>query len=251
MKRLPFLRTTLGQKVVVALTGAIMLGFLVGHVVGNLKVFLPDPVPGVADIDAYAEFLRSFGEPVLPRGGALWIVRVTLLSALVIHTSLVVTLSLRSRRARPVGYASQRHARATLPARWMMATGLLLLAFIVFHLLHFTTGTVDPASFETGAVYANLRRAFASRWLVALYVVAIGVVVLHLYHGVWSMFQTLGIDNPDRNRVLRWFAVALSAALFVGFVIVPIAFATGLLDQRAETVGAAVVGARQPAQPQE
>jgi succinate dehydrogenase / fumarate reductase cytochrome b subunit len=237
--------------VVVAVTGAIMLGFLVGHVVGNLKVFLPDPAPGVADIDAYAEFLRSFGEPIFPRGGALWTARLTLLSALAIHTFLVVKLSLRSKRARPVGYANQRHARATRPARWMMATGVLLLVFIVFHLLHFTTGTVDPASFETGAVYANLRRAFASRWFVTLYVVAMGVVVLHLYHGVWSMFQTLGIDNPDRNRALRWLAVVLSVALFVGFVTVPISFATGLLDQRAETVGAAVVGVREPAQPQE
>ena len=119
MKRLPFFQSTLGKKTIIAVTGAIMIGFLAGHVVGNLKVFLPDPEPGVADIDVYAEFLRSAGEPILPHGGGLWIVRLTLIAAIVLHVVLVVQLSLRSRKARPVGYASEHFARATLPARWL------------------------------------------------------------------------------------------------------------------------------------
>lgn len=236
MKRLPFFQSTLGKKTVIAVTGAIMIGFLAGHVVGNLKVFLPDPEPGVADIDVYAEFLRSAGEPILPAGGGLWIVRLTLIAALVIHVVLVVQLSLRNRKARPVGYASEHHARATRPARWMMFSGSLVLGFVVFHLLHFTTGTVDPAAFQEGAVYANLYFAF-TRWpFVLLYVVAMGLVSLHLYHGAWSMFQTLGLDSPDRNRALRWFAVVISIVVFAGFVMVPISFVSGALDPPHEAV---------------
>ena len=240
MKRLPFYQSTLGKKAIVAVTGAIMIGYLVGHVTGNLKVFLPDPKPGVADIDVYAEFLRSAGEPILPHGGGLWIVRLTLLAALVIHVVFVVQLSIRSRRARPVGYANQHHVRATRPARWMMLTGLLLLGFVVFHILHFTTGTIDPARFEEGAVYANLYYAF-TRWpFVVLYVVAMGFVTLHLYHGAWSMFQTLGLDSPDRNRAFRWAAVVISVALFAGFVTVPISFVSGALDAPDGQAGSAL-----------
>jgi succinate dehydrogenase / fumarate reductase cytochrome b subunit len=213
-----------------------MIGFLVGHVVGNLKVFLPDPEPGVADIDVYAEFLRSAGEPILPPGGGLWIVRLTLIAALVVHVVLVVQLSIRSRRARPVAYASEHLARATRSARWMMISGLVVLGFVVFHLLHFTTGTVDPTTFEEGAVYANLYFAF-TRWpFVLLYVVSMGLVALHLYHGAWSMFQTLGLDSPDRNRALRWFAVVISIAVFAGFVTVPISFVSGVLDAPQDAV---------------
>ena len=230
MKRLSFFQSTLGKKTIVAVTGGIMIGFLVGHVVGNLKVFLPDPEPGVADIDVYAEFLRSAGEPILPPSGGLWIVRLTLIAALVVHVVLVVQLSIRSRRARPVAYASEHLARATRSARWMMISGLVVLGFVVFHLLHFTTGTVDPTTFEEGAVYANLYFAF-TRWpFVLLYVVSMGLVALHLYHGAWSMFQTLGLDSPDRNRALRWFAVVISIAVFAGFVTVPISFVSGVLD---------------------
>jgi len=242
VKRLPFYQSTLGKKAIVAVTGAIMIGFLVGHVTGNLKVFLPDPEPGIHDIDVYARFLRSAGEPILPHGGVLWIVRLTLLSALVIHVVLVVQLSVRNRMARPVGYASQHHARATRPARWMMVSGLVVLAFVVFHVLHFTTGTIDPAGFQEGAVYSNLYQAF-TRWpFVVLYIVAMGLVALHLYHGAWSMFQTLGLDSPDRNRALRWFAVVLSVALFAGFVTVPISFVAGALDSPSDEVASQRIG---------
>ncbi|MFV1988543.1 MAG: succinate dehydrogenase cytochrome b subunit [Gemmatimonadota bacterium] len=231
MKRLSrFYHSGVGKKAIVAVTGAIMLAFLVGHVVGNLKVFLPDPEPGVADIDAYAEFLRAVGEPAFPRGAILWIVRAVLLAAVLLHVIGVVQLARRNRVARPVGYRETRYVRASLSARWMMLSGLLVLGFIVFHILHFTTGTVDPASFRPGGVYANLYAAF-SRWpFVALYVVGMGFLALHLYHGAWSMFQTLGLDNPDRNRAFRGLALVLALGLFVGFTAVPVSFAVGALD---------------------
>ena len=237
-----FLKSTLGKKAVVAVTGAILVGYLVGHLAGNLKVFLPDPEPGVRDIDVYAEFLRSVGEPILPHGGALWTVRLILIVAFVLHVVFVVQLSLASRAARPDRYENQRLVRGTLTAKWMMLTGVLLLGFVVFHLLHFTTGTIDPANFEQGRVYANVYSAFL-RWpFVVLYVGAVGLVSLHLHHGAWSMFQTLGLDSPDRNRALRWFATIISVGLFVGFVVVPISVAVGALDPPTESVGQAETG---------
>ncbi len=235
---LGYFRSTLGKKTVVAVTGAILIGFLVGHVAGNLKVFLPDPEPGVSDIDVYAEFLRSAGEPMLPHGGALWTFRLLLIVALALHVVFVVQLTVASRAARPDQYHVQRQVRGMLAAKWMMLTGVLLLGFVVFHLLHFTTGTIDPANFEQGQVYANVYSAFV-RWpFVVLYTAAMGLVSLHLHHGAWSMFQTLGLDRPDRNRALRWFATVISIALFVGFVVVPISVAVGFLDPPHLSVGA-------------
>jgi succinate dehydrogenase / fumarate reductase cytochrome b subunit len=230
--------SSIGKKIIAAVTGALMLAFLVGHVVGNLKVFLPDPEPGVADIDVYAEFLRSVGEPLVPHGAMLWVVRTVLLAAVVLHVTCVLQLSARSRAARPEGYRATSYKQASLSARMMMASGLLLLAFIVFHILHFTTGTVDPADFTEGAVYANLRRAFTQWSLVALYVVAMAGVGLHVFHGAWSMFQSLGLDNPDRNRLLRGLSVLLAVALFIGFATVPLAFAVGALGPRSSSVTA-------------
>lgn len=229
-------QSMLGKKAVVAVTGATLVGFLVGHVAGNLKVFLPDPEPGVSDLDVYAEFLRSAGEPLLPHGGALWAFRLVLIAALVLHVVFVVQLAAASRAARPDRYENQRRVRGTLSAKWMMFSGVLLLAFIVFHLLHFTTGTIDPANFEQGRVYANVYAAF-TRWpFVVLYAAAMGLVSFHLHHGAWSMFQTLGLDSPDRNGALRWFATMISLVLFVGFVIVPISVAVGVLDAPSQSV---------------
>ena len=225
-----FYRSVIGKKAIVAVTGLIMILFLIGHVTGNLKIFLPDPEPGVYDIDAYAEFLRSVGEPLVPHEGVLWGTRAVLLLSVLLHALCVIQLAARNRAARPVGYSSVRYKQATLPARMMMVSGVLLLAYVVFHILHFTTGTVLPASFEEGAVYANLYRAFSSWPLVILYVAGMALVAFHLYHGAWSVFQTFGIDNPDRNRSLRLLALVLAVLIFAGFVTVPVSFLAGLHD---------------------
>lgn len=225
-----FLGSTLGKKIVVAVTGLAMIGFLIGHVTGNLKVFLPDPEPGVADIDAYAAFLRSMGEPLVPHGSLLWMARLGLIAALVLHVVFVIQLAARNRAARPQAYAQTRYSQSTWPARLMMYSGLLLLVYVVFHILHFTTGTVEPAAFEHGAVYANLYRAFVQWPWVAVYLVAMAIVAIHLYHGAWSAFQSLGLDHPDRNRLIRIGAAGLAILLFAGFAAVPLAFITGWLD---------------------
>lgn len=231
MRRLLLLyRSLLGKKAIVAVTGAILLGFLLLHVVGNLKTFLPDPSPGVPDIDVYSQFLRSMGEPMLPHSVALWIFRVVLAVALVLHVVCVLQLAIHNRRARPVRYDRVVYVEATTSGRWMLYTGSLLLLFLVIHLLHFTTGTIDAARFVHGAVYENLYRAFGQWHYAALYLTALIVLALHLYHGTWSLFQSLGLDNPDRNRGLRRMAIVIAAAVPLAFASVPVAFFIGMME---------------------
>jgi succinate dehydrogenase / fumarate reductase cytochrome b subunit len=227
-------RSTLGKKAIVAVTGLILVGYLLAHAAGNLKVFLPSPVPGEPDIDVYAEFLRTVGEPLLPRTGLLWTVRVVLLLSLVLHVVCVTQLALANRGARRTSYERRRYLATTLSGRLMLTSGVLLFVFVVFHVLHFTTGTVDPANFEAGEVYANLYRAFAGWAFVALYVVAVALVALHLYHGIWSTFQSLGLDRPERNRLLRATATVISILLFLGFSAVPLAFVSGAMSLPSE-----------------
>ncbi len=226
-----FYRSLIGKKAIVAVTGALLLGFLVMHVVGNLKVFVADPIPGVPDIDVYSEFLRSAGVPLLPHGGMLWIVRIGLLAAFGVHVVCVIQLAHVNRAARPVRYVHRpANVEVTPAARWMLYTGSFLILFIVIHLLQFTTGTLDAARFTEGAVYSNLSRAFELWYYVAFYGTAMAVLALHLYHGIWSLFQSLGLDNPDRNSALRGLAVVVAVGLFIAFVSVPTAFFAGLMQ---------------------
>lgn len=221
-------RSSLGKKFIVAVTGIMMLGFLIGHMAGNLKVFLP-AVEGIPDIDVYAHYLREIGVPLLPHGGALLVARLVLLGSLILHVVCVLQLSVGNQAARPTAYDHQKFARATRPARWMMVTGLYLLAFVIFHLMHLTLGWLEPAKFEHGQVYDNLQSAFSRFGWAGIYLVSMAVVALHLYHGVWSLFQTVGWDNPDRNPGLRKLAVTLAVVLFIGFVAVPSAFLMNVL----------------------
>jgi succinate dehydrogenase cytochrome b subunit len=231
-------RSTVGKKAIVASTGVILVLFLLAHAAGNLKVFLPSPVPGVPDIDVYGHFLRTVGEPLVPHHSVLWAARIVLLLALVLHVVCVIQLVLLSRGARTSGYERRRYIAATWSARLMMVSGLLLFAFIVFHILHFTTGTAFPSSFQEGKVYANLYRAFTNGGLALLYIAAMALLALHLYHGVWSMFQSLGLDRPDRNRLLRAIATLVAVLLFLGFSSVPLSFLSGAMKKPSELVSA-------------
>ena len=231
MSRLILLyRSIVGKKAIVAATGALMLAFLVFHASGNLKVFLPEASPGVPDIDAYAHFLRTVGDPLLPHGLGLWMFRVILGAALILHVVCVVQLALYNRRARPVHYERVDYDKANASGRWMLYTGALLLLFLVIHVLHFTTGDLDPQRFVEGAAYANLHHAFQRGVYVAFYWSAMLVLALHLYHGTWSLFQSLGLDNPDRNRGLRRMALVLAVLLPLVFAAVPGAFVSGRME---------------------
>ena len=222
-----FWASSVGKKQIVAVTGAVLVLYVVAHMFGNLKAF-QGPGNASGSIDAYAEFLRTVGEPVIPREGLLWAVRVFLLAAFVTHIVAVWQLAGRNRAARPEGRRPPVIKRS-LSARTMQAGGAFLLIFVVFHILHFTTGTIDPGEFEQGAVYDNLDRAFQHPLFVVIYVAAVVTLGFHLRHAVWSFFQTGGWDKPNRNPTFRRLSTGTAVVVAGGFMTVPLAFWTGVI----------------------
>lgn len=229
--------TTIGKKWVVAITGLILLLYVVAHMLGNLKT-LQGAGDGSPAIDRYAEWVRDVGSPVIPHEGVVWAVRAVLLIALVIHIYTIYLLTRRNYAARPTGHPAKR-VRGSFAARYMGITGLLILAFVVFHILHLTSGTIHPTPFESGEVYSNIHSAFDEWWIVAIYLVAVGMVGLHFRHGLWSANQTAGLDNPDRNWFWRTLGTTVTVVVVVGFAIVPVLVFTGALPDPVETVSAA------------
>jgi succinate dehydrogenase / fumarate reductase, cytochrome b subunit len=224
-----FYGSTLGKKVVVAVTGLMMIGFVVGHMLGNLKAFAGFDAANVAALDNYAHHLRLLLADMLGEGTFLWIARAGLLGAVSLHVVTVAQLTTLARSSRPVGYAQHKHKSSTVASRSMAYGGLILLLFIVFHILHFTTGHLHFDGFIHGQVYGNVHAAFQHVWLVAIYVVAMLALGLHLFHGTWSVFQTLGVDNPDRNQGIRKLATGLALIVSLGFIAVPCAMYLGLV----------------------
>jgi len=210
-------RTTVGKKVVMALTGAVLFGFVLGHMLGNLKMLAPRSEDGAYAMDVYAAFLRDFGYPLLPHEGFLWLARVVLLAAVAAHAVAALQLSKTSRRARPRGYAKDNAPTLSYASSTMRWGGVIILLFVIYHILHFTTGQAH-ASFVEGAVHRNYVIAFQNPLVYAVYFVAQAALCLHLYHGVWSFFQTLGLNHPKYNRLRRPFATAYALVVFVGFL---------------------------------
>ncbi len=244
-------RSTIGKKYVAAITGVLLAGFVVAHMAGNLKA-IEGPGAGHPAIDRYAHFLRTIGSPALPHDFVLWIERIVLVTALALHVTVITQLWLRNRRAKPP-HDRAKPVRATIFARTMPWTGLVVLAFIVFHILHFTTRTIHPAKMVTGAVYANAYGAFHKWWVVVIYVVAVVLLGLHLNHGLWSGAQTAGVDNPDRNWFWRRLATGVTVLVVVGFALVPILYAFDALPKPAApgvvlAPGFATPGAKTPIQ---
>jgi succinate dehydrogenase / fumarate reductase cytochrome b subunit len=188
-------------KVVMALTGAIMLAYLVVHMLGNLKIFF-----GEQALNTYAHWLRLVGEPALPGEGMLWIVRVVLLVSVVAHTVTATILARRARAARPVKYAHRRPVSTSYASRTMRWGGVIILLFVIYHILDLTTGTLNPNGVP-GEVYDNVVADF-SRWYVTLaYTVAMIALGFHLRHGIWSALQTLGRSSGPyqmRYKATRW-----------------------------------------------
>ncbi len=216
--------SSVGQKALMAASGVVLVLFVVGHMLGNLKAY-----QGPAKFDAYAEFLRTAGAPVLGHGQLLWLVRLVLLAAVVLHVVLAWRLYRRSRRARPIGYERFDDLSLAYASRTMRWGGLIVLAFVVYHLLHLTTGTVHP-EFHPGSPYRNLISGFRS-WPASLaYVLAMVPLGLHVYHGLWSSTQSLAIRNPTVLHVRRIAAACVAAAIVLGNVSIPIAVLTGILS---------------------
>jgi succinate dehydrogenase / fumarate reductase, cytochrome b subunit len=221
-------RSTIGKKTVVALTGSVLVGYLVLHMAGNLTIFAGPGNGSDARIDSYAHFLRTAGRPLLPYSSLLWAVRVLLIASLVLHVTGVVQLRRRNAAARPSGHPPRRIGRSW-SSRTMMVTGPLLLAFIVFHILQFTTLSIQVTPEDEGAIYRNVHGAFGVWWVVVLYLAAVGAVGFHLRHGIWSVAQTLGFDSPARNGRLRVGATLITLAVTIGFASVPVLVWTGVL----------------------
>ncbi len=217
-------RSSVGKKVIMAVTGVVWVGFVVAHMVGNLKAF-----QGAEKIDHYGEFLREMGAPVFGHGQLLWVLRIGLIVTIVVHVLAATQLTLMSWRARPVSYKVAPHMELSYASRTMRWGGVIIGLFVIYHLMHFTVGNVHP-DFVARGIYHNIVTGFQA-WPVGLaYTVAVGALAFHLYHGVWSLFQTLGVNHPDYNRFRRRLAAVIAVLVFVGFVSVPVAVVTGVLQ---------------------
>ncbi|HUO34392.1 MAG TPA: succinate dehydrogenase cytochrome b subunit [Candidatus Acidoferrum sp.] len=219
-----FWNTVIGKKIVMAVTGGVLILFVIAHVLGNLKIFI-----GPDAINAYARFLREVGQPELEYGQLLWGVRIVLLLCVILHVTAAVQLTRMSWQARPEGYREKKNLESTIASRTMRWGGLLLLVFIVFHILHFTLGVVGfaPGQYIPLDVYHNVLAAFAL-WPVSLfYIVSMAALCLHLDHGIWSAIQTLGWSTSRNERSLKIFSRVFAIAIFLGFISVPVAVMAG------------------------
>ncbi len=217
-------RSSVGKKVLMAVTGVIFILFVVGHMYGNLKAFYGPDV-----FNHYAEFLREMGSPLLMHGQLLWIIRIALLVAVFFHVVPAIQLWLKGNKARPVKYARRLEIEeTTIGARTQRWGGVLLFFFVIIHLLHLTVGSLHP-DFIPGDAYNNLVVGFQETPVAIGYVVVMGALGLHLYHGVWSSMQTLGISHPRFNRYRRPIAVIVAAVVFFGFITAPVGVMAGIL----------------------
>ncbi|MGC2163456.1 MAG: succinate dehydrogenase cytochrome b subunit [Silvibacterium sp.] len=213
-----FWQSTNGKKVVMAVTGAIMFLFIIGHLLGNLLIF-----DGRARINAYAEFLH-FDSTLL------WIIRIVLIVSVVLHITATVQLALRNKKARPVGYSRKEAINSSYASRTMYWSGPIVLAFLIFHLLQFTAGYIHPeATFIAGDVYHNLVTGFQVWWVAAWYIFAIILLGLHLRHGLWSMFQSVGYNHPRHTPLLKKAALLIAVLIVLGYISIPISVVTGLV----------------------
>ena len=217
-------RTAVGKKYVMAITGIIGLGFVFGHTVGNLKLYM-----GSEDINHYGEFLREIAYPIVPRGGFLWIMRLTLIGAVLLHIHASWSLTRLNHKA-DIKYHSKRDwVAANFASRTMRWTGIIVGLYILFHLADLTWGNANP-DFVRGDVYHNMVESL-SRWPVAiLYIVANLALGVHLWHGCWSLFQSMGWNRPRFNRWRSWFAWGFTALIVLGNLSFPIAIVTGVVD---------------------
>jgi len=208
--------STIGKKAVMAVSGLALFGFVVGHLIGNLQIY-----EGADKLNRYSVFLRSM--PAL-----LWTVRITLLVMVVLHIWSSIQLGLRNNDARPTGYVKKKSAGSSYASRTMYWSGPIILAFVIYHLLDFTFGPVNP-HFQEGNVYGNVVASFQVIPVAAFYILAMILLCMHLYHGIWSAFQSLGVNHPRYTPLLRRGAAAIAILIAAGNISIPIAVMTGLV----------------------
>lgn len=216
-------RSLIGKKVIMAVTGVLLLGFLAGHMYGNLKAF-----QGPDHFNAYAAGLRTFGTPLFGRAHLLWVARVILLISIFAHIWAAYAVTRASWAARPVGYQRLEPVETTYAARTMRWGGVVILLFVIYHLLDLTFGRANPG-FVPGDVYHNLIASFQRPLVSGFYIAAMLILSLHLYHGIFSAFQTLGVNHPNYNHLRRGVALGVTVIVIVGFISVPAAVLAGIL----------------------
>lgn len=216
-------RSALAKKAAMALSGLLLVGFVLGHMAGNLKAF-----QGPEKFNGYAEWLREIGSPLLPHDGALWIARVALLAAVLVHIHSAWSLTLLNRKARPKRYHTLTAQQATYASRTMRWGGVIILLFVLYHLAHFTWGmSWAHPDFEPGNVYRNFVVGFSVWWVVAIYVAAQIALGFHLYHGFWSAFQTLGLNHERFNAWRRPLAGTIALVVSLGNISLAISVLMG------------------------
>jgi succinate dehydrogenase / fumarate reductase cytochrome b subunit len=220
-----FYRSTIGKKVIMGVTGLIGIGFVILHIAGNLQAFA-----GQSKLNEYSAMLHG------PLNELVWLLRIVLIVAVVLHVLMAYQLTMRSREARPVGYQYRQPQVSTLASRTMKWGGALILVFIVVHILHFTTETIDPGGARgmidihgDRDVYGNIVASFRIWWVAAFYMITMVALGLHLYHGAWSSMRTLGYAKPAANPLRRHLAFGVALVVWLGFTLVPLGVIAGVI----------------------
>jgi succinate dehydrogenase / fumarate reductase cytochrome b subunit len=220
-----FYRSSVGKKWVMAVTGLILMGFIVFHLIGNLKLYLSKE-----ELNLYGEALRDVPGHLLPRTVLLWVARGGLFVAFVLHLHSAYSLTMTNRKARPQQYQSKRdYVAADFASRTMRWTGIIVLLYLVFHLLDLTWGTAN-SEFVRGDPYNNLVYSLQRPVVALAYAVANIALAFHLYHGAWSMFQSMGINNPRINKLRRSFATGLAGLILIGNLSFPLLIQLHVVD---------------------
>jgi succinate dehydrogenase / fumarate reductase, cytochrome b subunit len=223
---LDFYRSTIGKKAVMAVSGIILFLWITAHMFGNLKFYL-----GPEALNHYGEWLRGLGSPLLPETGALWLSRILLLVLIWLHIQAATQLTLRN-WASSGDYGKREYIAADYASRTMRWGGVIIALFVIWHILDLTLGVVNPRpDFNQHEIYANVVASFSVWWMAAIYIVANVILGFHLYHGLWSMFQSLGWNHPKFNSWRRVFATVFAIVIALGNISIPIAVLAGFHQQ--------------------
>jgi len=221
-----FLQTSVGKKTVIAITGFLLLGFVIAHMLGNLQIYL-----GQDQINAYAKTLQDLG-------AILWVARISLLVAFTVHIYFAIKVTLENKAARPVPYAVNKVHKATLASRIMPITGIVILLFVLYHLAHFTFAALNPEFKELRDsagrhdVYTMVIQGFQNPISTVLYIIAQACLALpvgHLAHGAFSMLQTLGVNHPNIDMKVKGASVGVALLIFLGNSSIPVAVLLGVI----------------------
>ncbi len=213
-------------KSAMAVTGGILVLFLIAHMYGNLNVFA-----GQEAFDSYSHHLRELGEPMLPHGGFLWIMRVVLLVSIIVHAYAAAVLAIRANRARPVRYQARKRVQRSYASYTMRWGGVLIALFAIFHILHLTTNHIHPGG-AFDSPYERLVAGFQPEffYVTLFYILSVIAVGFHLRHGIWSALTTLGANKASRERPLNIIATVLALVITIGFLLTPLSVTFGLVE---------------------